>query len=116
MRLLITLVLISALSGCQVVELLKPSDPCAKIFEAPYHQMECRVEQGIALEYDLIKAKAKSTLPGDLAGKARLQKRLDKVNKLKIDQRTAGNLFATGNVAGAETQLELLITALEAIK
>jgi len=116
MRYLLTFVLISALSACQVVDILKPTDPCARIFDTTYAQMECRVEQGLQLEADRIIAKAQTLRPGDNHAKARLQKRLDKVKELRDQKRAAANLFNKGKTGDAETQLELLITALEGIK
>ena len=114
MRLLLAAFLILNLSGCEVAKLLAPSDPCSQLFDTTYAQMECRVEQGIQLEADLITAKAKATLPGDRLGKAKLQKRLDNLKQLRTDQRTAASLFSEGKIPDAETQLELLIKTLEA--
>lgn len=116
MRLLVIALLISTLAGCEVVQLLTPSDPCSKLFTETYFQMDCRAEQGIQLEADRIIAAAKTMKIGDSAGKARLQARLNKLKELRGQKRMATTLFSKGKEGDAETQLGLLVIALEAIK
>jgi len=116
MRILLVLFLSVTLSSCAVVEVLKPTDPCSKLFTSAITINQCRVETGIQMEADAIKADALATVSGDVKAHAKLQKRLDKLTQFKDSHRAVNVLFDEGETAQGEAQLELLVQALESIK
>ncbi|WP_299073462.1 hypothetical protein [uncultured Paraglaciecola sp.] len=109
--LLASLFVIAGCSSVPVLSLLTPIDPCKQHFEQPVNLNACRVEQGLTAAYKKIEAEAQIATLDELIALEERKKRLD---KLKQDQREALSIIST-NPADAESQLALIIKALEKI-
>ncbi len=110
-----TLLLSLLLTGCGVVQLLMPSDPCADKFQSELDITECRAEQTFIAAYGEIEAAALAATPGDLVTQEKLQKRKDALDALRVDQQIVADLINRGQLTDAETQLNILVKALEKI-